>query len=137
MTRFAPAALSICAFGLAGPAAAEMRPGQWEATMTMEMPGMPMAMPPVTMSRCVKAEDIGKAPPIPSESNCKITDYKTDAAGAKWNMACTGANAMTGSGSIIYSGDAYSGEMNMQVNRPGDPAMNVKQTLKGKRLGDC
>ena len=137
MVRFRIAAVSVFAFGLAGPALAEMRPGLWEATMTMEMPGMPMAMPPITRSNCVKAEDLGKTPPIPADSNCKFGEYKNDANGASWTMSCTGPNAMSGSGSIKYSGDTYSGAMTMQMTRPGGPPMNVKQTMTGKRLGDC
>lgn len=122
---------------LAAPAHAEMRPGRWETTMTMEMSGMPMAMPPITVANCVKAEDVGKAPPIPNDSNCKVSAYKADSDGATWTMTCTGEMAMTGTGSMSFAGDTYSGVMTMNMTRPDGPPVNVKQTMKGKRLGDC
>lgn len=137
MTRVATAVLLISTLVVAGTATAEMRPGRWEATMTMEMSGMPMAMPPMTVANCVKAEDIGKAPPIPNDSHCKMSDYKTDGNGATWKMTCTGEMSMNGTGSMTFAGDTYSGVMTMNMTRPGGPPVNVKQTLKGKRLGDC
>jgi hypothetical protein len=35
-----------------------MRPGRWEVTMQMEMPGMPMAMPAMKNTRCVTQQEV-------------------------------------------------------------------------------
>jgi hypothetical protein len=47
-------------------------------------------------------------------------------------MECTGAEAVTGTGEIIYSGDTHTGTT--KVNRAGQ-VMTMKYS--GKRLGDC
>jgi hypothetical protein len=44
--------------------------------------------------------------------------------------------AASGTGEFVYTDDAYTGQMVMNVERGGQPmAMTMKYT--GKRLGDC
>jgi len=40
------------------PAADGIRPGMWEITSTMEVPGMPMGMPPTTVKQCYTKDDV-------------------------------------------------------------------------------
>jgi hypothetical protein len=47
-------------------------------------------------------------------------------------MKCEGAQAMSGSGEIVYAADTYTGVMKMDR---GGQMMTMKYT--GKRLGDC
>jgi hypothetical protein len=114
-----------------------MRDGQWEVTMQMEMPGMPMQMPAMKSMQCVTKEqlkDPGNAlPKGPDSKDCKVSDYKAEGSKVSWKMACTGAQKMSGSGEIAFKGDSYDGAMTMTM----DPQGEMKMKLSGKRVGDC
>ena len=135
-------ALSLAVSAQSGP----RRDGNWEVTMEMDMPGMPqgMSMPPMKMTQCItpqEAADPQKLVPQQPQrgggnSNCSVSDYKMEGNKATWTMACTGAQAMTGTGEVVYANDSYTGTMKMNMDRGGQPmAMTMKYS--GKRLGDC
>ena len=119
------------------------RDGRWEVTMQMEMPGMPGTMPPFTSETCVtkeQADDPQRAVPQQpgrgGQSDCKTEDYKMTGNKVTWAMRCTTPQPMTGTGEMVYTDNAYTGVMKMNMERGGQPmAMTMKMT--GKRLGDC
>lgn len=118
-----------------------MKEGLWEITARMEMAGMPGAMPPQTMQQCItkkELEDPGKTAPGSGQKDprCKITDYKLQGNTASWKMTCEGENAMTGSGSITYSGTSYSGVNKMTMSHGGQ-AQNMTMTYSGRYIGEC
>jgi len=123
-------------------AAPNMKEGLWEITMKMEMPGMPAGMKPQVMQQCITRKDMGDprkaAPggPDPKDSRCQISDYKMQGNTATWNMACKGENAMTGSGSITYSGTSYSGINKMTMSR-GGKTQTMTTHYSARHLGDC
>ena len=113
------------------------RDGRWEVITEMEMPGMPMKMPPMTTTQCITKEQVedpqrsvpqGRGAP----NNCKVSDYKVAGNKVTWSMKCEGPEAMSGTGEITYGENTYDGVMKME--RQGQ-TMTMKYT--GKRLGDC
>jgi len=114
------------------------RDGRWEVSMEMDMPGMPMKMPAVKTIQCVtkeQADDPNQSVPKGQQgknSDCKVSDYKVAGNKVTWTMTCTGKNAMTSTGEMTYTGDAYDGVMKTKT---GETEMTMKYT--GKRLGDC
>jgi hypothetical protein len=106
--------------------------------MQMEMPGMPMKMPPMKTARCVTQQEIDSpnrglpSGPQKNPNDCKITDYKQSGNSVSWNVACSGQQPMTGSGELKFNGDAYDGIMKMIMNQ-----QQMTMKLAGKRLGDC
>ena len=112
--------------------------GKWQVTVEMEMPGMPMKMPPHTVTRCVTPEEAQNPDTaVPSGSpdknnDCKVSDYKMEGNKVTWSVACTTPQAVTGNGEIVYSGDTYEGWMKMKMQ-----AGEMTMKYKGKRLGDC
>jgi hypothetical protein len=119
--------------------APNMKEGLWEVTTRMEMPGMPAK--PTTMQRCVTKKEVQDAATMPPggagpDKACKVTDYKIQGNAATWKMACEGQMAMTGSGTITYSGTAYSGSQTMTMNHGGQ-TQNMTVHFGGKHLGDC
>ena len=122
--------------------APNMREGLWEITTQMEMTGKEGAqMPRQTVKHCMTKQDVSdprRTTPGGKErdSKCKMTDYKMQGNTATWKMACEGEGAMTGTGSITYAGDSYTGNQTMSMNRSGQ-VMNMKMSYSGKRLGDC
>lgn len=114
------------------------RDGNWQITVEMEMPGMPMKMPPRTITQCVtpeQAENPNTTVPSgsPDKNNdCKVSDYKLVGNKVTWSLKCTTPQPITGNGEIVYSGDAYDGWMKMKME-----AGEMTMKYKGKRLGDC
>jgi hypothetical protein len=135
--------LTFCAL-LAAPLLAQdqMRPGRWEVTTQVDIDGIPVKIPATTATSCVTpeqarnpAETVGD----PSgrgrgNSSCKAADQKVDGNKVTWKTVCTGANAMTGDGEMVFSGDSYTGKMNMAMAQMPAP-MTIQ--LTGKRVGDC
>lgn len=109
-----------------------MREGRWETTMQMQMPGMPVQMPPVKNTQCVtkaQLQDPSKGLPSGPDPTCKVSDYKAEGNKVTWKMACTD---MTGTGEITFKGDSYDGLIKLAAKQ-GEMAMK----LSSKRLGDC
>ena len=114
------------------PAAEMMKPGMWEITTSMEMPGMPFQPPPQTVRHCYTAQEV-KEQPVPKDNNCKVTDLKSSAGKVNWKVECKGEMAGKGEGQITYQGDsAYEGWTKMQTQ-----GMNMTMKYKAKRVGDC
>jgi len=136
------AILSFCAlFAVSLLAQGQMKPGRWEITMQMDMPGLPVKMQPSKFATCVtpeQAQTPGGTLSNPggrgrgSSDDCKVTDQKIDGKKVTWKMACTGAQAMTGDGEMVFNGDSYTGKMNMNT---AQGQMTMQYT--GNRIGDC
>ena len=136
----------VAIFALALPvmAAHPAKPGKWQVTTEVDMPGMPMKPEPQTHTICVTKEDLEKNPeasiPKPrsrrtgeERGDCKVSDYKVNENTVTWNLKCEGGqNPVTGSGKITYDKDSYAGAMTMKI---GEREMTAKYT--GKFLGEC
>ncbi len=123
-----------------GAQAHPMRPGQWEITMQMEMPNMPMKMPETKMTQCVTPEQLkdpaaamtGGGPGGKPNSACKVSDYKMSGGTVSWKMACPPPQALDGTAEMTFKDDSYTGNMTMKTDK-GPMSMKIA----GKRLGDC
>jgi len=141
MKRMSALVVALAVTTLASSATAQnnpMRPGRWEVTVQMEMPGMPMAMPAMKNTQCVTQQQIDSpnrglpTGPNKNPNDCKISDYKVSGSTVSWAMACTGQTAMTGTGELRFTGDAYEGLMKMMMDQ-----QQMTMKMSGKRLGDC
>ena len=109
-----------------------MKPGLWEITTAMEMPGMPFQPPAQTVRHCYTPQDV-REQPVPKDDQCRVTDLKSTGSKVSWKVECTGEMAGKGEGEISYQGDsACEGKSRMQTQ-----GMAVSMKYKGKRLGDC
>jgi hypothetical protein len=114
-------------------AAKTMQEGLWELTTQMEMPGMPMKMPPTVMKHCYTKSDVSDQKKIISrDKNCSVTDLKTSANKVSWKMKCTGENAATMTGETVFNSDSYTSVMKMNSH-----GQKMTMKVKGKRLGNC
>ena len=125
----------VCALALPTFGASPVKSGKWQTTIEMEMPGMPVKMPPMTHTQCItkeQAEDAANAiPKNDKQTGCTFSDVKVDGGTISWKMVCE-KSQMTGTGKVTYSGDNYTGQMDMKV---AEREMHMKYT--GKRIGDC
>jgi len=110
------------------------KPGKWKIKMQMEMPNMPVKMPPFTWEVCLTEEDLKdpqKAVPTDPKSKCDVADYKVDGNTVTWTISCPKQD-MKGTGEITFTDDSYSGKMDMTI---GEQEMTTKYS--GKWLGEC
>jgi len=130
------AALAMLAVPVVATAAAPQKPGRWETTVQMEMPGMDVHLPPMTTAVCLTKEDVEhpeKALPKAADAGCTVSDYKVTGNTATWAMKCTTPQgAMTGKGTITYTESAYTGSMDLTVS---EQEMHMK--LSGAFKGEC
>ena len=68
------AALAVCVGMMATVAHAEMKAGEWELTVKMKMPSVPIPMPPIKVKQCMNPDQ-----PIPTvgspDQECKVKDH--------------------------------------------------------------
>ena len=127
--------LTAIALSLPAAASAQGKDELWEVTTKMEMPGMPMAMPPQVTRQCV-AKSKGDEGYIPTRDNCKVVDSKRSGNRVTFRMTCTGKDAMDATGEIVFGSGSYDGRMQMAMKAEGQ-TMTMNNTFTGKRVGDC
>jgi hypothetical protein len=114
-------------------AANNIREGLWELTSQVEMPVMPMKIPPTVAKHCYSKDDVkDQKKVIAREKNCSVTDLKTSGNKVSWTMKCTGKNAATMTGETVFGNDSYTSVMHMKTQ-----GHNMTTKVKGKRLGNC
>ena len=118
-------------------AAPDVRPGLWETTITSNIPGMPMAPPPVTHQSCITKDDLvprdRKAP-----DECQRIEHNVDGDSVTWTVECEQHGMKTqGNGRITYVGDTFSGQIEMTLQGGPGGSMKMTQVMQGRRVGDC
>jgi hypothetical protein len=117
-------------------AAACAAPGEyWEITNTMEMPGMPFAMPATTTKMCIPKGSENDPEKTTGDKSCKMTDVKTVGNKTTWKARCErDGEVMTGTGEQTTSAGGYKGKMQFSGKSQGQD-MNMTMAFSGKRLG--
>lgn len=139
MKRIAGCALPLAAFAtLAWAMPLNLQPGFWEITTRIEVPGVPIALPPQTVRRCYTKKDVeSMLRPGPRQiQNCEIRDQKIEGNRVSWKMDCRGANAMTGTGNVTVSSTSFQGTIRGRMTQ-GGATMEMNQAVSGRRIGDC
>lgn len=114
----------------------DFKPGKYEITVKMEMPGMPGGMPPQTMAQCLNEQN-----PVPDSSpdaqGCKMSNMRTKGNTVTYTIECNqpGMEAKI-TGEMIYKGDAFEGTTKTSMG-PEAGGMTVVTVVKGKRIGKC
>lgn len=123
--------LSVSLLGLllAAPAAAEQG-SWWEMTSTMEMPGMPFAMPPTKVKFCQPEGPPREPPDAKPDPNCKMTDMRTSGNTMKWKVVCTGKNKMEGEGEMTSTPTTMDGVTRIKMD-----GRNMTMKMHGKKVG--
>lgn len=143
--RAAGLAIAAALLALAAPAPAAdapaISPGEWEITVTTEMRGLPVEVPPpvpMTFTSCVTPENPVPVQPQPG-SQCSILETKAQGDTVTWRFRCEDGQggSYEGSGRIVYGSDRFEGEQTMNVTGTGDAPITMANKMKGRRLGPC
>lgn len=135
------AAVACTSAGAAAPAiTGNFREGLWEMTVRAEVPGS-KPVPPLTLKKCITAKEIqelqARASQPPGSDKCRVLDQRTQGATTTWRLECTGRTKIAGDGSVTFSGDAYALQSTMVITGSDGKAMQVRNELNGRRIGDC
>jgi hypothetical protein len=114
----------------AGNAAAGQK-AEWEITTTMEIPGMPFAMPSNVMRQCL--EDQGVPYQESDVEECEVVSKNVSGNTINWKVVCEGREGKSEmTGVSTYTGDTMETRVRM-LSSAGDISMH----MTGKRLGPC
>ena len=125
--------LSLSFFGVSSNAQElNIKPGMWEWSMTMEMPGMSFKMPPITYESCITKQDL-----VPQQSNpaqqCEMLHYEVTNSSVQWKVECTDEDGKTlSNGEILYKNTRAQGSIEILTN-----GMTMIAKLNGHRTGVC
>lgn len=114
----------------AAPAAAGQG-SEWEITTTMEIAGMPFAMPPSVIRQCLEDRDV----PYQSgdEEECRTISKKVSGDTVFWRIICQGEGGpVEMDGVTRYTGDTMDSKVEMRSDE-GDMSMH----MTGRCLGPC
>ena len=109
-----------------------MKEGLWYITVKMDVPGMPVQIPPKTYTQCLTQKE---AVPKPKEANnnCEIVKQDVKGETVSWKVECkTKEGTAVSDGTITYKGDTMEGVITM---KQGD--MKATQRLSGRWIGKC
>lgn len=116
--------------------ALDFNPGNYEVTSTMEMPGMPVAIPPQIITQCITEQE-----PVPDqntqEQKCRMVDKKESGNTLTWKMECEqDGQKIISNGEMSYHKNGFDGTIKtIMPAEMGGMTMTVK--IVGKRLGNC
>jgi hypothetical protein len=109
-----------------------MKEGLWEITIRMEVPGMPVQMPPQTYTQCLTQKEAVPQQKAPDQ-NCKITKQDIKGDTVSWVVECnTSEGTAVSDGRLTYKGDTFEGIITMKQR-----GMEVTQRLSGRWIGKC
>ncbi len=128
-----PVVLAACAAPTGG-----MQPGLWELTLTSTLDGRAQDLPPVR--ECISQKDIddaSKVLPRPN-GNCSLANVQRSRERAAYDITCTqDARTMQGRAEIRFAGDRYDGNVTMNAEEKGTPALPLAIAIKARRVADC
>lgn len=116
----------------------EIKEGEWEITIKMQMEGMDFEMPAQTIKQCIKKDspfiepkqEKGKTP------SCKILKQDIKGGTVSYEMECkeNGEKTMI-KGTMTYQGNSFEGKTTIKMI--GKETYEMKQTMTGKYIGPC
>ncbi len=129
------AAILLASYSLASAGSGpDIHEGEWKITVSFDLPGLPMKMPPNTYTQCIRKDQ-----PVPKSEKpnqtCEIKDIRTQGDTVTWAVDCTNRGGkMTGKGKITYKDDKMEGRMTMKMEGQG---VDMVSHYQGVRIGDC
>jgi hypothetical protein len=153
--RLAAAAMLLALFQagtvISASAAETIKPGRWEFTSQMQLPGgaqMPSgtSLPPgvqgrpgggmsATHTSCINPD---QAVPTDPRPECRVERMQRNGATITWSASCTtGQGTVRSDGVAHYAGNAMEATLTTHVPGHGGAVMNATQRITGRYLGAC
>lgn len=123
---FLAVVLSVASVAAAAGGADEL----WEFTTKVQMNGM--SLPGNVNRSCLTKNSVYRPDQSDQDKNCTFTDYKVVGNRASWKMKCTGEAPMEGSGYMVRTGNAMSGNVSMK-----SAGEHMAMKMEGRIVGTC
>jgi hypothetical protein len=137
----------IAAITLSTAAQAQIEPGQWEATVTVQSMSMPGAPPQVAammkgkatrQSYCITKEQAAKGPQemLKQNPSCHFTRYSMNGGVISTAMTCSqNGGTMTVQANGQYTATSFN--VSSTAVMSGKMSMRMTSTSSGRRVGPC
>jgi hypothetical protein len=114
-----------------------LRPGQYEMTVEMNMPGG-VKMDPLKQTDCITAEDLKDFSKAFLEADfakaCKVSGYKATGNKVTFSTDCTENGAhMSGKTEMNFTADSFTG----LTTTKDDEGTVITLRMSGKKIGEC
>jgi hypothetical protein len=127
-------ALAFSSQAIAGP---DIREGMWEVSVQAEVGGQPLTATPMVVRQCISKQSVQDLmAQMGGAGACQISDFQQTGNHAHWNIACSGAMEVSGTGETDIAGDQFTGRMNLVVTMSGQ-SLPMVQNFQAKRVGEC
>jgi hypothetical protein len=127
-------ALALSPHAIAGP---DIREGLWEVSVQAEIGGQPMSAAPMVVRQCMNNQSVQDLmAQMGGAGACQISDLQQTGNRARWNLACTGAMDVSGTGETELGVDQFTGRMNVVITMSGQSVPMV-QNFQARRVGEC
>jgi hypothetical protein len=131
------AALLFLARTAAVLAAPDIHEGLWEVSVEAGVGGQPISATPMVVRQCIGNQSVQEMmAQMGGAGGCNISDFQQDGPHARWNLACSGAMDVSGTGETEIAGDQFSGRMNLVIKMGGE-SMPMVQKFQAHRVGEC
>ncbi len=135
-------ALLATALPVAAQSAGDTQPGMWEYQMEMKMQGMPAAIPPTVIRRCLTPQDVAQNKHLTNDRDpknpCTVSNMKAVGGRISYEFSCkTEQGVMKGSASGTASPTSLDMETRMQMVPPVQGMSEMLQRMRAKRVGNC
>lgn len=117
------------------PGRAQGADDQYDVTISMEMTGVPMAMPPISQRLCVKNGG-SESGFVPHQENCRVSDTTRAGPRLTFKIACAGKDAMSGTGDFTFDTGGYNGQIRLKGMMEGQET-DMVQRIAARRSGAC
>jgi uncharacterized protein DUF3617 len=119
----------------------KLTPGNWQITVTREMPGAPFTPPPTTTNRCLTPAEAAEPQELArskKSDDCQSKDIKQTGNKLSFLVVCNRrGQIVTGIGELTFAAEHYSGTTTIEMNDPRAGHIKLIQHTDGKHTGDC
>lgn len=145
--RYSNRCIFVVAMVTAAAAQAQVRPGLWEASVTVQSIDIPGAPPQVArmmggrttrQSYCLTPEQAAKGPQemLKQNPSCRFTKYSMSGGSISTEMSCTqDGGTMIARSTGSYTPTSFS--VTSSAAMSGKTSMRMTSSSTGRRLGDC
>jgi len=96
-----------------------------------------MSAAPMVVRQCINNQSVQDLmAQMGGAGACQISDFEQTGNHARWNLSCTGAIEVSGTGETELGTDQFTGRMNVVVTMSGQSVPMV-QNFQARRVGEC
>src|SRR6185295_15800434 len=123
--------------------AADIEPGMWEFTATVQAEGLGSFQPkpgPIVNQRCITQEQAANPEKAPTEAGakgqCTFSNQRNTGIQFNFDVRCTAPFPVQGSGTMRYTAEAMEGDLDLAGDMQG-MKFKTRSHINARRLGPC